>query len=176
MVAFARNFQCNSFQLQNSIQLLACGVTERVNQWLLYHGLASSRRTATLALKTLLSGAKAELKKMFESPLARVVSPIICIDNLDIKQHVQTHSIGHQTRMFHGTWGYVHFPSPEFINMLDTSQLNLGSFNKAMKKVSLFQIKPSMFLPTPEEEESYKAVWKSQIAQVLNMYDSKPEN
>jgi hypothetical protein len=162
--------------LQNSIQLLACGVTERVNQWLLYHGLASSRRTATLALKTLLSGAKAELKKMFESPLARVVSPIICIDNLDIKQHVHTHSIGHQTQMFHGTWGYVHFPSPEFINTLDTSQLNLDSFNKAMKKVSLFQIKPSMFLPTPKEEESYKAVWKSQIAQVLNMYDSKPEN
>ncbi|PLW50675.1 hypothetical protein PCASD_00776 [Puccinia coronata f. sp. avenae] len=176
MVASARNRRCNSFQLQNSIQLLACGVTERVNQWPLYHELANSRRTATLALKTLSSEAKAELKKMFESPLARVVSPIICIDNLDIEQHVHTHSIGHQTRMFHGTWGYVHFPSPEFINTLDTSQLNLDSFNKAMKKLSLFQIEPSMFLPTPEEEESYKAVWESQIAQVLNTYNSKPEN
>jgi hypothetical protein len=175
MVAFARNRRCNGRQLRNSIEFLACGITERVNQWLMYHGLASSRQTAISALKTLATEAKSNLKKSFSRSLSSVVSPIICIDNLDIEQHVHTNSIGHQSHTFHGTWGYIHFPSPNLLKTLDTSELTVESFKEAMKKVPSFQVEPSMFLATHESEESYRAIWKSQIARVLSQYIAQPD-
>ncbi|OAV93026.1 hypothetical protein PTTG_02826, partial [Puccinia triticina 1-1 BBBD Race 1] len=79
------------------------------------------------------------------------------------------------TRMFHGTWGYAQFPSAELLETLDASELTMDAFNEAMKKVPSFQIEPRMFLPTPESEESYKAVWKSQIARVLHEYIAQPQ-
>ncbi|KAA1066010.1 hypothetical protein PGT21_018262 [Puccinia graminis f. sp. tritici] len=176
MIAFSQNRRCNGPQLRNSIEFLACGITERVNQWLMYHGLASSRQTAMSALKTLSSCAQSNLKNAFSRPSSAVVSPIICIDNLDIEQHVHTNSIGHQSHTFHGTWGYIQFPSPELLKTLDTSELTLDCFNEAMKKVPSFQIEPSMFMHTPESEESYRAIWKSQIARVLNQYIARPNN
>ncbi|OAV97425.1 hypothetical protein PTTG_26051 [Puccinia triticina 1-1 BBBD Race 1] len=48
----------------------------------------------------------------------------------------------------------------------------MDAFNEAMKKVPSFQIKLRMF----QSEESYKAVWKSQIARVLHEYIAQPQN
>ncbi|KAI7951190.1 hypothetical protein MJO28_006874 [Puccinia striiformis f. sp. tritici] len=175
MIAFARNRRCNGLQMRNGIEFLACGITERVNEWLVYYGLATSRRSATRALSTLSSEAQTELKEDFAQPSSCMVSPIICIDNLDIEQRVHTQSIGHRTRTFHGTWGYVHFPSPELLKALDTSELTVECFKEAMKKAHSLQIEPSMFMPTPKSVESYKAVWKSQIARVMHRYVARPD-
>ncbi|POW02310.1 hypothetical protein PSTT_11867 [Puccinia striiformis] len=162
--------------LRNGVQYLACGVTDRVNQYLNYFGLACGRRTAVSALRTVSSEAEWDLRKSYSRSLSSVISPIICIDNLDIEQHIHAQSQGHRTRMFHGTWGYVQYPAPELIATLDPSELTIDSYNEAMKQVPSFQIQPHMLLPTAESEESYKAVWKSQIVHVMLQYIARPDN
>ncbi|OAV92038.1 hypothetical protein PTTG_05181 [Puccinia triticina 1-1 BBBD Race 1] len=52
----------------------------------------------------------------------------------------------------------------------------MDAFTKALKKVPSFQIEPRMFLPTAKAEESYKAVWKSQIARVLHQHIAQPQS
>jgi hypothetical protein len=53
MVAFACNRRANGFQLTNSVRFLACGVSDRVHDYLHYLGLTSSKRTALSALNRL---------------------------------------------------------------------------------------------------------------------------
>jgi hypothetical protein len=60
MILFLLNCQDNTEQLKNLITFLACGVSNQVNQFLHYIGLASSNQTAKKALKTL--GREAEEK------------------------------------------------------------------------------------------------------------------
>ena len=125
MIAFAQNHWRNGIQLQKGIEMFACGVTDRVNQWLLYHGLACGRRSATSALKRLSNKAQIWLKNVFCKSLTCSISPVICINNLDIEKHVHTQSIGHCTWMFHGTWGYVQFPDQSLWNPLNFPKLHL---------------------------------------------------
>ncbi|EFP90944.2 uncharacterized protein PGTG_17216 [Puccinia graminis f. sp. tritici CRL 75-36-700-3] len=176
MIAYARNRRNNGLQLRNGVQFLACGVTERVNEYLMYHGLSCGRRTAVSALKTLAKEAQANLRRSFSKTLSQLVSPFITIDNLDMVQRVHAQSVGHQTHTFHGTWGYIQLPSPELLQTLDPCKITLDAFNDALRKVPDFQIEPFMFMPTAESETSYKAVWKSQIARVLNEYLALPED
>ncbi|EFP92166.2 uncharacterized protein PGTG_17896 [Puccinia graminis f. sp. tritici CRL 75-36-700-3] len=177
MVAFTRNRRHNGMQLRNGIQLLACGVTERVNQYLMYHGLSCSRRTAMAAINTLSSEAEMKLKDLFRNAFRKFpIAPIICIDNLDIEERVHTHSTGHRNHTFHGKWGYVHLPSDDLLNSLDMDEINLTTFHSALKKIPSFQVDPYMFMPTLESEVSYKAVWKSQIAHVLSQYLASPSD
>ncbi|KAH9822626.1 hypothetical protein DFH28DRAFT_881868, partial [Melampsora americana] len=53
MLAFACNRRHCGLQLQNSITFLACGVTQKVNDYLHFLGLTSSRKTALEAVDTL---------------------------------------------------------------------------------------------------------------------------
>ncbi|KNZ57022.1 hypothetical protein VP01_225g5 [Puccinia sorghi] len=89
-----------------------------------------------------------------------VISPVICINNMDIEQHVHTQSL----------------PSPDLLNLLGLSELTLGSFHNAIKKAQSFKIEPRMFLPTTESSKLYKHVWKSQIMQVMHQYIARPSN
>ncbi|KAA1066962.1 hypothetical protein PGTUg99_019812 [Puccinia graminis f. sp. tritici] len=175
MIAFARNRRHNGIQIKNALQLVSCGVTDRVNQFLMYHGLVCGQRTAMAALKTLSSNAQAGIKDFFsETYKNSPIAPIICIDNLDIEERVHTHAVGNRTRTFHGTWGYFHLPSQDLLDTLDASEISLEKFSEAMRKVPTFSIQPSMFMPTLDSEESYKLVWKSQIARVMNQYVAAP--
>ncbi|KAA1083757.1 hypothetical protein PGT21_006018 [Puccinia graminis f. sp. tritici] len=177
MIAFARNRRHNGIQIKNALQLVSCGVTDRVNQFLMYHGLVCGQRTAMAALKTLSSNAEARIKDFFSDTFKNFpVSPIICIDNLDIEERVHTHAVGNRTRTFHGTWGYFHLPPQDLLDTLDMSEITLDKFSEAMRKVPTFSIQPSMFMPTLKSEESYKLVWKSQIARVMNQYIAAPHN
>ncbi|KAA1075118.1 hypothetical protein PGT21_029411 [Puccinia graminis f. sp. tritici] len=157
-----------------SQSFVACGVTERVNNYLLYHGLSCSQRTAMQALKTLSVCAERKIRRSFSSKLANVVAPMVCIDNIDIEQRVHTHSVGHQSRMFHGTWGYIHIPSPLTLKALNPAELTLDRFTQALQQAPSLQIEPYMFLPTPESKAHYKLVWKSQIANVMHHYIAVP--
>ncbi|KAH9819494.1 hypothetical protein DFH28DRAFT_886685, partial [Melampsora americana] len=53
MLAFCCNRRHSGLQLQNAMTFLACGVTQKVNDYLLFLGLTSSRATALDAMETL---------------------------------------------------------------------------------------------------------------------------
>ncbi|KAA1139258.1 hypothetical protein PGTUg99_037582 [Puccinia graminis f. sp. tritici] len=170
MVAFVLNRRNNGHQLANSLTFLACGVTDRVNSFLHYIGLTSSRKTAHRALNQLGYRAKELISsKMLES-LSENLAPFLCIDNLDFEQKIHSQSLGKSNRMFHGTWGYIHHPSQKLIDSVPPADITNESYQQAMSNLPSFQVIPSMLLPTVKEEEDWEAVLKSQIAQVILEY------
>ncbi|PLW09983.1 hypothetical protein PCASD_24644 [Puccinia coronata f. sp. avenae] len=168
MVAFVCNRWNNGKQLANSITLLACGVTDRVNTFLRYIGLSSSRQTAHNALKRLSYQSKRRIGFKMMSPLEHPsLATFLCFDNLDFEQKVHTKSLGHSNHMFHGTWGYLHQLNPKLLASVPSSELTLESYNQSMSKVSNLQFQPRMFVPQPEEDLHWTLVLKSQIAQAM---------
>ncbi|KAA1114733.1 hypothetical protein PGT21_020656 [Puccinia graminis f. sp. tritici] len=173
MVAFGANRRDNALQIQNSVVLLACGVSERVSTYLNYIGLASSRRTAHRAVSSL--GRAAELKVIRQmasrkSPLA----PIICLDNLDFEESVHEKSVENTTQMFHGTWGYLHVPNKQLIDQFDPEDFLLERYQKAIQDSAEMKVQPSFFLPDNDASLHFQAVLKSQITKVLLDYIATP--
>ncbi|OAV94796.1 hypothetical protein PTTG_26880 [Puccinia triticina 1-1 BBBD Race 1] len=159
MVAFGANRCNNALQIQNTVVLLACGVTERVSSYLNYISLASSCQTAHQALNSL--GKIAErtvVKKMANSnaPLA----PIICMDNLDFEESIHKKLVKKTTQIFHGTWGYLHVPDRQLIDQFDPQDFSLGSFKAAVQKLLEMKVQPFQitcvlldFLAIPEDKQ-----------------------
>ncbi|OAV84950.1 hypothetical protein PTTG_30923, partial [Puccinia triticina 1-1 BBBD Race 1] len=176
MVAFVANRRNNGDQLANSLTFLACGVSDRVNIFLNYIGLSSSRRTANHALNYLSRQAKSQVSiKLAKSP-APNLAPFLCIDNLDFEERVHMKSVGHTTWIFHGTWGYIHHPSPELIASVPAPDLTIESYREAMSKVSEFDVHSRMLLPTPKEEVQWELVLKIQITEALLDYLGSPSD
>jgi hypothetical protein len=146
---------------------LASGVTERVNTYLNYIGLSSSRKTAHLALKSLGKEAEGKLKSRFSVKTNPVLAPNICYDNLDFQQKVHMHSVGHSSIMFHGTWGYIHSIPPSIIPSLNPAEMTTEELNRALHAASKITIRPSMFSPTLESLLHFEATLKSQIMDIL---------
>ncbi|OAV92716.1 hypothetical protein PTTG_27552 [Puccinia triticina 1-1 BBBD Race 1] len=167
MVAFVKNQRNNSPQLTNSVTFLASGVTDWVSVFLNYIGLSSSQRTAQLALNTLGRRSRLQISQAIAKPIAPSLGAFLCFDNLDFKQRVHTKSVGHSSRMFHGTWGYVHHPNPKLVSLVLASDLTVESYQQAMSNASSFDVHSQMFLPTPQEEVQWELVIKSQITSAL---------
>ncbi|POW07635.1 hypothetical protein PSHT_09895 [Puccinia striiformis] len=167
MVAFVYNRRNNGHQLANSLTFLACGVSDRVNQFLNYIGLSSSRKTAHQALKRLGWKSESKVSTKISQSLSKNLAPFLCIDNLDFEQKVHNKSLGKENRIFHGTWGYVHHPNPKILASIPAADLTLESYRNAMALVPSFEVLPKMFLPSSDEEESWELVIKAQIAEVL---------
>ncbi|KAA1132441.1 hypothetical protein PGTUg99_009106 [Puccinia graminis f. sp. tritici] len=176
MVLFARNRRHNGLQLQNAIRFLACGVSDRVNDYLHKLGLTSSRETALDTLRSLSEKAEYNLTQVSLLEKCPGLGPFICIDNLDMQEKVHMSSVGHETSMFHGTWGYVQIPTKGLLDTLDLGKLNLSAYQEAIKNVPSMSIDPQLFMPTPEAEDHYYLVWISQIAQVMNEYIAVPSD
>ncbi|KAI7933829.1 hypothetical protein MJO29_016667 [Puccinia striiformis f. sp. tritici] len=146
----------------------------RVHEYCNYLGLAASRKTAIAALKTLAQENARNIRRVMEIQEGLALAPTLCIDNIDMEQRVHQQSVGNRTSTFRGTWGYVHLPNKALIDTLDTSELNLKTFKEAVGRISACPIEPRMFLPTVRKEHHEIAVWKSQIARVLNEYITVP--
>ncbi|KAI7950429.1 hypothetical protein MJO29_009103 [Puccinia striiformis f. sp. tritici] len=131
MIGFTCNRRNNGLQLANSVSLVACGVTKRVASYLHWLGLASSRKTANMALGSLGWCVKKKIIQKVKS--ATVLQPIICIDNIDFKQRVHTKIVETKSCMFHGTWGYLHSIDPQLLSQVDPSDLTLGSYKKSIE-------------------------------------------
>ncbi|KAA1074656.1 hypothetical protein PGT21_014869 [Puccinia graminis f. sp. tritici] len=174
MLSFAKNRRHNPFQLENSIRFLACGISERVNEYLHHLGLTSSRQTAIDSLKTLSSYAQGQLTRVMALDVNPAFGPFICIDNLDMEERVHMASVGHRSMMFHGTWGYIHTPHKALLDSLDWSEINLNAFNQALQTVRTMSITPRDFLPDRQTEDHYCLVWKSQLASVMMKYIAEP--
>ncbi|KAI7955280.1 hypothetical protein MJO28_005680 [Puccinia striiformis f. sp. tritici] len=165
MIGFACNQRNNGLQLADSLSLVACGVTERVASYLHWLGLASSRKTANMALGSLGQCSKKKIIQKVKS--ATVLRPILCIDNIDFEQRVHTKTVKTKSRMFHGTWGYLHSIDPQLLSQVDPSDLTLRSYKKAIKDSTNRVVKTSSFFPTNSQTQHFCAVVKSQIAHVL---------
>ncbi|KAA1111372.1 hypothetical protein PGTUg99_003633 [Puccinia graminis f. sp. tritici] len=176
MVAFVKNRRNNGHQLANSLTFLACGVTDRVNVFLKYIGLSSSRKTAHHALNNLSRQARLRIAVKISKSIAPTLGSYICFDNLDFEQRIHTKSVGHSSHMFHGTWGYVHHPSPEILESVPPSDLTLESYWQAMSKASTFNVHSKMLLPTPKEEVQWEFVIKSQITSALLEHLATPSD
>ncbi|OAV86984.1 hypothetical protein PTTG_29630 [Puccinia triticina 1-1 BBBD Race 1] len=92
MLTFASNRRKNAMQLENSITFVACGISDQVNKYLNFIGLSSSCQTAHSALRTLGRKAKKTIKNRMKlgPPLSLNFCPLICIDNLDFQEAVQS--------------------------------------------------------------------------------------
>ncbi|KAH9456486.1 hypothetical protein Pst134EB_012684 [Puccinia striiformis f. sp. tritici] len=152
----------------------ACGISERVQEYMNYLGLCSSRSTGMSALNTLAKGNIKMLKTVMAINKEIPMAASICIDNIDMEQRVHQSSVGHRSHTFRGTWGYIHLPNKKLLATLDCSQLTLDAYHEAIKQVPSMEIEPMMFLPTKAEQEVELAVWKSQIASVLHKYLATP--
>ncbi|KAH9443423.1 hypothetical protein MJO29_008185 [Puccinia striiformis f. sp. tritici] len=174
IMAFAANRRANALQLTNSVRFLACGVTERVHEYMNYIGLCSSRATAWETLKTLALNAEGNLKIAMAKDPRCPIAPSLCIDNLDIEQKVHELSVGKRSHTYRGTWGYIHLPDQQLVSTLNSSELTLSAYQEAIRNLDALVIEPWMFLPTAKEKDSNVAVWKSQIARVLLKYLADP--
>ncbi|KAA1072343.1 hypothetical protein PGT21_032924 [Puccinia graminis f. sp. tritici] len=174
MMAYSLNRRNNAFQLNNAVRFYACGVSDRVHEYLNYLGLTSSRSTALSALKTLAQEGEREIRKAMRIAGGMPISPTICIDNIDIEQHVHQLTVGNRSHIFRGTWGYIHLPDKQLVSELDPTELSLDTFLKAMRTVERLEIQPHMFLPSPSEQRHEINVIKSQIAKVLYDYLAIP--
>ncbi|KAH9460717.1 hypothetical protein Pst134EB_008878 [Puccinia striiformis f. sp. tritici] len=176
MLAFARNRRSNALQLHNSVQFFSCGISERVQEYMNYIGLCSSRSTAMAALKTLAKGNIKTLKDAVAIHKDMPMAASICIDNIDMEQRVHQISVGKRSHTFRGTWGYIHLPDKKLLATLDPQELTTEAYHAAINKVKAMDLDPLIFLPTPAEEKIEVQVWKSQIASVLLQYIATPSD
>ncbi|OAV88914.1 hypothetical protein PTTG_28874 [Puccinia triticina 1-1 BBBD Race 1] len=156
--------------MTNGLLFIVCGVTERVNKYLNYIGLACSRKTAHIGLASLGKEAKEKIKKRFSNENSKVFAPSICIDNLDFQQSIHTKSVGHSSTMFHGTWGYIHCLPCSFFGNLDQSELTLAALKDERKKNINLEVQPRHFGPTLASDQHFKATLKSQLTSVFLWY------
>ncbi|POW01103.1 hypothetical protein PSTT_12706 [Puccinia striiformis] len=168
--SFWVNRRNNGFQLSNSLVFVASGVTERVNKYLNYIGLTSSRKTAHLALKSLGTEAKDFIVERFSLENPNAPAPLICFDNLDFQQKVHMKSVGHTSTMFHGTWGYIHSIPPSILPNLHPAELTTEALNCALHAASKITITPATFAPSVESTSHFEATIKSQITKVILDY------
>jgi len=174
MISFAQNRRCNALQLNNTVRFFACGVSERVQEYLNYIGLASSRSTAISVLKSLAKESAKRIKTAMSLDTKCPIAPTMCIDNIDIEQRVHQSYVGNRSHTFRGTWGYVHMPNQNLLASLDSAELSLDAFRQALQKVSSLQLNMKMFFPTPTKEVVIMKIWKAQIGKVLNDYLAIP--
>jgi hypothetical protein len=145
-----------------------------VNKYLQQIGLASSRRTALSALKTLSRSAVSTISKKIANKSNQAIAPFICFDNLDFEQRVHTKSQGHESKMFHGTWGYIHEINHSLLSSVSAEELTLNSFKESMANASSVEIHPKDLYGSVAEHLHWKQVLKSQIGTVLLKYLIKP--
>ncbi|PLW38725.1 hypothetical protein PCASD_11527 [Puccinia coronata f. sp. avenae] len=173
MISFVHNCWDLAAQLENSLTFLACGVSNRVNRFLHYIGLASSNQTANKALKTLGQQAEEKISQKLSTENNKPIAPFLCIDNLDFEQRIHLKSQGKNSKMFHGTWGYIHQINHSLLSSVPPSNLTIDSYLAAMEKIPSLSVSPQMLIPSPEEEKNWILVLKSQIAKVLLQYIAK---
>lgn len=174
MIAFACNRRFNGTQLQNSIAFIACGVSERVNDYLHFLGLTTSRQTGLRAMETL----GKESEKIIKKRMAKRYNlrPFTTLDNIDIQARVHNHCLEASTKMFHGSYGYLHFLPEHLLIDIDPKDASLESLLKYIKKSQSepFEIFP--MLRSHEDQVHWKLVIKSQIAQALLTYEFEKDS
>lgn len=168
MLVFGCNRRENAFQLEMSLTLLACGVSERINDYLHHIGLTSSRKTALRALETLGKETAKQTKLTMSKKTG--FAPLMCVDNIDFEQRIHQKRLESASRVFHGSWGYIHVLKPNQLNDFGSSPFSSSQLKEIIRESRTKRIDISILYPTKEENEHWKLVLKSQIGHVLVKY------
>ncbi|KAH9808463.1 hypothetical protein DFH28DRAFT_1195874 [Melampsora americana] len=83
MISFACNRRFNGVQIQNSLAFVACGISQRMNDFLGFIGLTSSGNTALKVMDSLGSLAAKEIKS--RASKSKEIQPSMILDNIDIQ-------------------------------------------------------------------------------------------
>lgn len=165
MLAFCCNRRHSAIQIQNSMTFLACGVTQKVNDYLHFLGLTSSRATALEAMDTLKMLTEKKIKEMGSTNYK--IRPIWCVDNIDIEARIHDKKVEANSRVFHGTWGYLHEVPDHLIQDMTAEDLDLKIFLEAMERSKVEPVNLTSLLPTMKEEEHFELVQKAQISKAF---------
>lgn len=172
MVAFACNRRHNGLQMLNAVTFVACGVSDRVNDYLHSIGLTSSRDTSLDAFDTLKNNAERKLR--LELSKAHVLRPFLCADNLDFQARVHSHRVEKSSRLFHGSWGYFHILPSALIPTPLRGAWSLPNFLESMRDGMSKTVNLKLFLATEEESQQWVSTIKAQLSHVLMEYLVKP--
>ncbi|KAH9807290.1 hypothetical protein DFH28DRAFT_915784 [Melampsora americana] len=107
MVAYVCNQRSNGMQIHNGMTFLACGASERLNEFFNFYGLSVSCQTVLRITDTLQQAAEEKIKEKMADTF--VVQPFLCVDNIDFQQRVHDKKLESTSMIFHGTTGYLHF-------------------------------------------------------------------
>lgn len=168
MIEFACNRRFNGTQLQNSLAFVACGVSDRMNAYLNFIGLTSSRKTALKAMDTLGRCATDKLKARCGERYN--VRPSMILDNIDIQSRIHTVRIEQTTKIFHGSYGYLHFIPEHLTKDLEPEGTSVQNLVKCIKASQKEAFDMQLILPNQDESEHWTLVRKSQLAKALVTY------
>lgn len=168
MIAFVCNRRANGMQIHNAMTFLACGASERLNEFLHFHGLSVSRKTALRVADTLRKAAEKKLKDTMANPF--VVQPFLCVDNIDFQERIHTKRVEKNSTLFHGSTGYNHLISDSLTANLTEEDFSYPTFESAMTAAEAAEVEVEDFLPSNEELAHLEAVSKSQICKAYLAY------
>lgn len=173
MIAFACNRRFNGLQLQNSLSFVACGVSDRVNDYLHFLGLASSRQTALSAMDTLGLAAQKSIKVLSSKPYT--IRPFLVLDNIDIQARIHDPRIEKTTKMFHGSYGYLHVLPEHLVKDITPAETSVESLLKYIRQSQDQPFELSSMLPNEKESNHWTLVLKSQLSAALLNYVIKKD-
>lgn len=174
MIAFVCNRCCNGMQMQNSIAFIACGVSERVNDHLHFLGLTTSRQTGLKAMDTLGKASQKLIKHRMQQSYN--LRPFMTLDNIDIQARIHNTRLEATTKLFHGSYGYLHFLPPHLIEDIDPEETKVECLLKCIDKSQQEPFEPSSILPTQDETLHWKRVLKAQLARALLDYEVEKDS
>lgn len=151
---------------------VACGVSERVNDYLHSIGLTSSRSTALQSFDTLQKRAEKNIRLKLSHDY--IIRPFLCADNLDFQARVHSHRVEKTSRLFHGSWGYFHLIPCPLTPVVLREAWSLSRFLRSMQDGLSKKVDLKLFLPTPAENTHWVATLKAQLSHVLLEYLVKP--
>ncbi|KAH9812039.1 hypothetical protein DFH28DRAFT_1177901 [Melampsora americana] len=91
-------------------------------------------------------------------------------DNIDIQEHVHNTSIKATTKLFHGSYSYLHFLPAHLIDNINAEEARLESLLKCIDQSQEEPFEPNSILPTQKEKFPWKLVLKAQPFQNLLDY------
>lgn len=170
MIAFVSNRSVNGLQLENAVAFLAGGVSKRISQYLHAIGLSASRRSAIRAISHLSKVGLRILKAKVSCDY--MIRPFLVLDNFDIQERIHYSRLERDSRMFHGTYGYMHFLSKDLVSnsKVDPNHLTLDSLVKAMREAEKKKVEAKDFLPGIPERARWKDTIKAQLNQAYLDY------
>lgn len=173
MIEFACNRRFNGIQLANSLSFVACGLSDRMNDYLNFIGLTSSRKTALKAMDTLGTCAAEKLKSRCEQSYN--LRPSMILDNIDIQACIHNVRIEKTTKVFHGSYGYLHFIPEHLTKDLDRAETSVESLVRCIKSSQKERFDMQLIIPNQEESTHWTLVQKSQLAKSFIAYVLNPD-
>lgn len=155
-------------QIHNAMTFLACGASERLNEFLQFHGLSASRSTALVVADTLREAAEKILKDTMAQEF--IIQPFVCVDNIDFQERIHTKRVESNSTMFHGSTGYFHIISDALSKDLTKDNFSYPVFEAAMKAAELDDVNVADFLTNKDDLMHLEAVSKAQISNAYILY------